>query len=94
MARCGEDGEALLDRVICERLLADPAGALAAGEQPCRVSLGRGAQRRRAALDPALASAVSEPTALVAGEHQATSDEERFEQPGGVSRAAAGPAAV
>ena len=49
----GEYGEALLDRVICERVLADPPGALATRQQPGEVSLGGGAQRRRAALDPA-----------------------------------------
>ena len=54
-----EDREALLDRVIGERVLADPAGAFATGQQPREVSLGRGAQRRWAALDPARASAVS-----------------------------------
>ena len=90
----GEDREALLDRVIGERVLADPAGALATGQQPREVSLGRGAQRRRAALDPARASAVSKTSALVAGEHQPAGDEERFEQPGGVARAAPGTAAV
>ena len=84
----GEDREALLDRVILERVLADPAGTLATRQQPREISLGGGAQRRRAALDPALASAVSEATALVAGEHQTTSDEKRFEQSGCVSRAA------
>jgi hypothetical protein len=78
----GEDREALLDRVVFERVLADPAGALAPVQQPREVSLGRGAQRRRAARDPALASAVSEPSALVAGEHDAARDEKRFEQPG------------
>ena len=36
----------------------------------------------------------SQATVLVAGEHQAFGDEERLEQPGGVSRAAAGPTAV
>ena len=65
----GEDREALLDRVIGERLLADPAGALATGQQPREVSLGRGAQPQRAALDPARASAMSEASALIAGEH-------------------------
>ena len=89
-----ENGEALLDRVVFEGSLADPSGALLTGEQPGEVALGGGAQRRRAALDPALASTVSEATLLVAGEHQAFGDEERLEQPGGVSRAAAGPTAV
>ncbi len=92
--KLGEDREALLDRVVFERSLADPTGALATGQQPCRVSLGRGAQRRRAALDPPLASAVSESAALVAGEHQAAGDKERFQQPGCVSRAATGAPAV
>jgi hypothetical protein len=90
----GDDREALLDRVVFERVLADPPGALATGQQPGEISLGRGAQRRGAALDPARASAVSEPAALVAGEHEATSNEERLQQPGGVARAAAGAAAV
>jgi hypothetical protein len=89
-----ENGEALLDRVVFEGSLADPSGALLTGEQPGEVALGGGAQRRRAALDSALASTVSEATLLVAGEHQAFGDEERLEQPGGVSRAAAGPTAV
>ena len=92
--KLGEDREALLDRVVFERSLADPTGALATGQQRCRVSLGRGAQRRRAALDPPLASAVSESAALVAGEHQAAGDEKRFQQPGCVSRAATGAPAV
>ena len=38
----GEDSEALLDRVIGERVLADPAGALATHQQPREVSLGGG----------------------------------------------------
>jgi hypothetical protein len=41
-----------------------------------------------------LASTVSEATLLVASEHQAFGDEERLQQPGRVSRAAAGPTAV
>ena len=93
-ASCGEDREALLDRVICQRLLADPAGALPTGQKPRRVSLGGGAQRRRTALDPPRASALREPAALVAGEHEAAVDEERFQQPRCVSRAAPRPAAV
>ena len=92
--KLGEDREALLDRVVFERSLADPTGPLATGQQPRRVSLGRGAQRRRAALDPPRASAVSESAALVAGEHQAAGDEKRFEQPGCVALAATGAAAV
>ena len=84
----GEDREALLDRVIGERVLADPAGALATGQQPRRIALDRGAQRERAALDPSSASAVSEATALVAGEHEASVNEERFQQSGCVARAA------
>ena len=90
----GKDREALLDRVIFERVLAYPAGARATGQQPDEISLGRRAQRPGAALDPSCASAVSEPAALVAGEHEATSNEECFQQPGGVARTAAGAAAV
>jgi hypothetical protein len=89
-----ENGDALLDRVIFEGLFADPAGALLTGEQPAEVPLGGGSQRRWVALDPALASTVSEATLLVAGEHQAFGDEERLQQPGGVSRAAPGSATV
>jgi len=84
----GKDREALLDRVIFERSLADPPGALATGQQPRRIALGRGAQRERAALDPSSASAVSEATALVAGEHEASVNEKRFQQSGRVARAA------
>jgi hypothetical protein len=85
----GEDREPLLDRVVCQRPLADPPGALAAGQQPGRVSLGHGAQRLRATLDPPRASSVREPAALVAGERQAAVDEKRFEKSRGVAGAAA-----
>ena len=89
-----EYGETLLDRVVFQWTFADPSGAVATGEQPGEVALGGGAQRRRAALDPALASTVSEATLLVAGEHQAFGEQERLQQPGSVSRTASGPATV
>ena len=37
---------------------------------------------------------MSKTSAFVAGEHQPAGDEERFQQPGGVTRAAPGTAAV
>lgn len=84
----GEDREPLLNGVIGQRLLADPPRALPAGEKPRRVSLGRVAQRLRATLDPPRASPLREPAVLVAGEHHASVDEKRLQQPRGVPTAA------
>jgi hypothetical protein len=88
----GQDREALLDRVIFERVLAYPTGALATGQQPREISLGRRAQRRgqrsiRRARGRARAGRPRR-------SRQAAGNEERLQQPGGVARAAAGAAAV